>query len=108
MPIYEYECSQCAHRIEVLQKISDPPLRDCPACDTPSLRKLVSAASFRLKGTGWYETDFKNKDKPKPAAKKDSATKENDDKGKQSDTKKDTSTSESKPKETKKSDSAQT
>nr|VFK42520.1 MAG: putative regulatory protein, FmdB family [Candidatus Kentron sp. TC]VFK56930.1 MAG: putative regulatory protein, FmdB family [Candidatus Kentron sp. TC] len=109
MPIYEYECSQCAHRIEVLQKISDSPLRDCPECDMPSLRKLVSAASFRLKGTGWYETDFKNKDKPKSTEKEDSATKKNgkeNNKGSRDESKKDASTPESKPKEAKKSEPA--
>lgn len=59
MPIYEYRCSDCSHQIEKLQKISDPPLTECPACGKPSLTKLVSAAAFRLKGGGWYETDFK-------------------------------------------------
>ncbi len=60
MPIYEYECEACGHRLEVIQKISDEPLRDCPECEAPGLRKLVSAAAFRLKGSGWYETDFKS------------------------------------------------
>ena len=59
MPIYEYRCSSCGHQLEKLQKISDPPLTDCPACSEAALVKLVSAASFRLKGGGWYETDFK-------------------------------------------------
>lgn len=59
MPIYEYQCRQCGHRLEILQKISDPPPADCPECRRPALKKLVSAASFRLKGGGWYETDFK-------------------------------------------------
>lgn len=59
MPIYEYQCEACGHRLEKLQKIADDPLKDCPACDKPELRKLVSAAAFRLKGGGWYETDFK-------------------------------------------------
>lgn len=63
MPIYEYQCTACEHRLEALQKISDAPLLDCPHCDQPSLKKLVSAASFKLKGSGWYETDFKNKGK---------------------------------------------
>ena len=63
MPIYEYQCGSCGHSLEALQKISDAPLRDCPACSASSLRKLVSAASFRLKGGGWYETDFKTGDK---------------------------------------------
>lgn len=59
MPIYEYRCESCGADIEKLQKISDPPLRDCPACGKPALAKRVSASSFRLKGSGWYETDFK-------------------------------------------------
>ncbi|AGA35018.1 regulatory protein, FmdB family [Thioalkalivibrio nitratireducens DSM 14787] len=62
MPIYEYECSACGDRTEVIQKLSDPVLTDCPACGTSALNKLVSAAGFRLSGGGWYETDFK-KDK---------------------------------------------
>jgi putative FmdB family regulatory protein len=59
MPIYEYQCEACGHRLEKLQKISDEPLQHCPACGAPKLTKLVSAAAFRLKGAGWYETDFK-------------------------------------------------
>jgi putative FmdB family regulatory protein len=59
MPFYEYECNDCGSRHEALQKMSDPALTDCPACGGPELRKLVSAAGFRLKGGGWYETDFK-------------------------------------------------
>ena len=59
MPIYEYECSSCQHRLEKIQKMSDSKLVDCPECGKPDLRKLVSAAAFRLKGSGWYETDFK-------------------------------------------------
>ncbi|HID50129.1 MAG TPA: zinc ribbon domain-containing protein [Chromatiales bacterium] len=62
MPIYEYECEACGHRLEALQKMADDPLTDCPACEEPRLRKLVSAAAFRLKGGGWYETDFKTGD----------------------------------------------
>ncbi|NKI36071.1 zinc ribbon domain-containing protein [Wenzhouxiangella sp. XN79A] len=59
MPIYEYQCSNCGHRLEKLQKISDDPLTTCPDCGQDALDKLVSAAGFRLKGGGWYETDFK-------------------------------------------------
>ncbi|MEJ2345057.1 MAG: zinc ribbon domain-containing protein [Gammaproteobacteria bacterium] len=59
MPIYEYRCSECGHELEKIQKISDLPLKDCPACGKPALQKLISAAGFRLKGGGWYETDFK-------------------------------------------------
>ena len=59
MPIYEYQCEACGHKLEKLQKISDEPLTICPSCSAPRLTKLVSAAAFRLKGGGWYETDFK-------------------------------------------------
>ncbi len=59
MPIYEYQCQSCGHEYEALQKISDAALTDCPACNKPDLVKKISAAGFRLKGAGWYETDFK-------------------------------------------------
>lgn len=59
MPIYDYQCDECSHTLEVIQKLSDPVLTDCPACGKPALRKMVSAPSFRLSGSGWYETDFK-------------------------------------------------
>ncbi len=59
MPIYEYECEACSNKLEKLQKISDEPLKVCPECNQSKLNKLVSAAGFRLKGSGWYETDFK-------------------------------------------------
>lgn len=60
MPIYEYECKACGHHLEALQKLSDAPLKKCPECGKPALYKLMSAAGFRLKGAGWYETDFKS------------------------------------------------
>jgi putative FmdB family regulatory protein len=60
MPFYEYECTACKFYVEALQKISDEPLKNCPSCKKPSLKKLVSAPVFRLKGGGWYETDFKS------------------------------------------------
>ena len=63
MPIYEYQCQACDEQIEALQKISDAPLVDCPQCGKPALKKMVSAAAFRLKGGGWYETDFKTGNK---------------------------------------------
>lgn len=63
MPIYEYQCEACSHKFEKLQKMSDDPLKICPECGAPKLTKLVSAAAFRLKGSGWYETDFKTKNK---------------------------------------------
>src|SRR6056297_2760782 len=85
MPIYEYECRECSHRLEKLQKMSDAPLTRCPECGKESLTKLVSAAGFRLKGGGWYETDFKKDGKRNlagdgagkdaPDASKDASTK---------------------------------
>jgi putative FmdB family regulatory protein len=84
MPIYEYACRQCDHTREALQKIADAPLEDCPACGVSALKRLLSAPRFRLKGQGWYETDFKkdnqrnlhgekepSKSKDKPASDKD-------------------------------------
>lgn len=59
MPIYGYQCQQCEHTLDALQKISDDPLVDCPACGKPGLKRQLSAPRFRLKGQGWYETDFK-------------------------------------------------
>ena len=59
MPIYEYACKNCSHTLDALQKMSDDPLRDCPECGEAALRRLLSAPRFRLKGEGWYETDFK-------------------------------------------------
>lgn len=60
MPIYEYSCGNCGHELETLQKLSEAPLRLCPACGQEALSKKVTAAGFRLKGGGWYETDFKS------------------------------------------------
>jgi putative FmdB family regulatory protein len=65
MPIYEYRCSACGHHLEALQKMTESPLRKCPDCGKSRLKRLVSASRFRLKGSGWYETDFKNKDETK-------------------------------------------
>lgn len=73
MPIYQYQCADCGHALEALQKMSDPKLVDCPECQAPALKKQVTAAAFKLKGTGWYETDFKNSGK-KPAAVAESKT----------------------------------
>ncbi len=72
MPIYEYRCEACGHQEEFLQKVSEPPLTDCPACRKKTFNKLLSAAGFQLKGSGWYATDFKNKSS-KPAEKKPDA-----------------------------------
>ena len=78
MPIYEYRCNACGHKLESLQRLSDAPLVTCPACGKDALAKQLSAAGFQLKGSGWYATDFKNsgskppaKDAAKPAAKAD-------------------------------------
>jgi putative FmdB family regulatory protein len=95
MPIYEYQCESCGHRLEKLQRINDAPLTDCPDCDAAELRRLVSAAGFRLKGAGWYETDFKKGDKKNL---------HDADTGKSVDSKKSTSDS-SKPAATKKTES---
>ena len=72
MPIYEYVCNECGHEFEALQKISDAVLKTCPACEKDSLKKKISAAGFRLSGSGWYETDFKS-DRKKNLAKADSS-----------------------------------
>jgi putative FmdB family regulatory protein len=79
MPFYEYQCNNCGHTLEAMQKITEAPLKKCPHCGKPQLRKLMSAPVFRLKGGGWYETDFKgdqdNKrnlaDRPEAEASKD-------------------------------------
>ena len=86
MPIYGYVCKNCEHTLDALQKISDDPLVDCPECGEPQLRRQLSAPRFRLKGTGWYETDFK-KDRQRnlhgekePAKKDDKAAAKKSDK----------------------------
>ncbi|MDC0188934.1 zinc ribbon domain-containing protein [Gammaproteobacteria bacterium] len=86
MPIYEYECKECGHQLDALQGINEPILSECPACNTTSLKRLISAPNFRLKGEGWYETDFKTgnrknlvegkDDKPKEDKTKEDKTKE--------------------------------
>lgn len=75
MPIYEYQCDSCGHALEKLQKLSDAPLTDCPACGDATLKKMISAAGFRLKGGGWYETDFKSSNKKNLAEKSDGGKK---------------------------------
>lgn len=67
MPIYAYKCESCGHQQDVLQKVSDPVLTDCPACGKPTLVKQITAAGFQLKGSGWYVTDFRNNGGPAPA-----------------------------------------
>jgi putative FmdB family regulatory protein len=69
MPIYAYKCSSCGHEKDVLQKVSDAPLTQCPACGTASFAKQITAAGFQLKGSGWYATDFKNGSASKPDGK---------------------------------------
>jgi putative FmdB family regulatory protein len=93
MPIYEYRCTLCGHEQEVLQKVSEPPLTQCPSCGKPGMQKLLSAAGFQLKGSGWYATDFKGGAK-KPDEKKP-GEKKSDDK-KPAETKTDTKKTETK------------
>lgn len=78
MPIYEYQCGSCEHQFETMQRISEAPLTECPECGVDSLKKLISPVAFRLKGGGWYETDFKKGDarnviKSEPSGEKDSS-----------------------------------
>ncbi len=74
MPIYEYACKECDHTLDALQKIADAPLVDCPAGGNPALKKLLSAPRFRLKGQGWYETDFKKDNQRNLHGDKDKST----------------------------------
>ncbi len=87
MPIYGYLCKSCEHSFDALQKMSAPVLEDCPECGEPSLRKLLSAPKFRLKGKGWYETDFKTGDQRNIAG---DAQAKSESKSKDADTKSDT------------------
>jgi len=73
MPIYEYACKSCSHTLDALQKMSEEPLKRCPACGEATLKRLISAPRFRLKGKGWYETDFKTENQ-RNLAKGDSET----------------------------------
>ena len=73
MPIYEYRCESCGHQQEFLQKVSDTPLTVCTKCGKPTFTKMVTAAGFQLKGSGWYATDFKNSGS-KPASKASSSS----------------------------------
>lgn len=63
MPIYEYQCTACGHALEAFQKISDAPITECPVCHKTTMQKQISASAFQLKGTGWYATDFRDKNK---------------------------------------------
>lgn len=78
MPIYEYQCANCGHQLEAMQKMADAPLTECPVCHSNGLTRLISATGFQLKGTGWYVTDFKDKPKvDKPADTASSTTESN-------------------------------
>ncbi len=90
MPIYEYVCTECEHAHEALQKMSDDPLKECPACGKLTLKKKISASGFRLRGSGWYETDFKS-GKQKNLVDSGTKTKDSPDKS-DSPSKKETST----------------
>jgi putative FmdB family regulatory protein len=99
MPIYEYRCNACGHKLESLQRLSDAPLVTCPACGKDALAKQLSAAGFQLKGSGWYATDFKNsgskppaKDAAKPDAKADTPASAASEGSEGSEAKSDTST----------------
>lgn len=101
MPIYEYQCPSCGHQFETMQKISEAVLTKCPECGKKKLRKLVSAVAFRLKGGGWYETDFKSGGKKNVAgdtAKSEDKPADTDKKGK---SEKDAPAAQSEKKETK-------
>ena len=98
MPIYAYICKNCDHDLDALQKIADEPLLDCPACGEPELKRQLSAPRFRLKGQGWYETDFKKDNQRNIAGDKDTSKSES----KKSDSKKESKT-DSKPSSTAKS-----
>ena len=88
MPIYGYACQHCGHTLDALQKMVDAPLADCPECDQPQLKRQLSAPRFRLKGQGWYETDFKKDNQRNLAGEKD-ASKTGDKADKPTDTKTD-------------------
>jgi putative FmdB family regulatory protein len=74
VPIYEYRCEACGHQEDHLQKVSDAPLKKCPACGKPTYRKQLSAAGFQLKGSGWYATDFKSTAKKSADSKTEAKT----------------------------------
>ena len=87
MPIYGYICKSCEHTLDALQKISDDPLVYCPDCGEPELKRQLSAPRFRLKGKGWYETDFKTKNQRNLHGDKETKSKDDKTTGKKSDTK---------------------
>jgi putative FmdB family regulatory protein len=67
MPMYEYQCAACGHRLETIQKFSDKPLKSCPKCKKPKLERLLSSPAIQFKGTGWYITDYARKNSPDPS-----------------------------------------
>lgn len=79
MPIYEYQCDDCNHALDALQKVNDKPLVDCPECGKNTLRRLISAPNFRLKGEGWYETDFKKENRKNVVGKEDDKSEKKED-----------------------------
>jgi putative FmdB family regulatory protein len=87
VPIYEYECKSCHHHFDLMQKIADPPAKQCPQCLEEAVVRLISAAGFQLKGTGWYATDFKNKGKSEPKKEETNKEKSTDSSAKTSDQK---------------------
>jgi len=89
MPIYEYKCQECDHSFEALQRIGEKLLTDCPQCNTKKLKRLVSAPNFRLKGKGWYETDFKKENRKNIAGNKEEKKSGKDKKSDEKDLKKD-------------------
>ena len=93
MPIYEYRCEACGHQEEFLQRVSEPPLTECPVCRKPTFHKLLSAAGFQLKGSGWYVTDYAGKTTKNEKSESESTTDSKSDKT-------DTKTKESSPKKT--------
>jgi putative FmdB family regulatory protein len=109
MPIYEYACKKCGHTLDALQKMSDDQLVDCPECGEPQLKRLISAPRFRLKGQGWYETDFKKDNQrnlssgDSEPAKKDTSKEKTDKKASDSKPKSDSSTKATPAKSTNKS-----
>ena len=109
MPFYEYECQNCKFYTELLQKVSDPPLRKCPSCGKSKMKKLVSAPNFRLQGGGWYETDFKSdkENKRNLAVEKEPESKASDD-TKPADSKADSKATEAKSTESKPAESKST
>ena len=98
MPIYEYQCTECDHKLEALQKMSDDPLVKCPVCEKDALKKLISAVAFRLKGSGWYETDFKKGQKKNLAGDQSSNAKSSSESSKSADSASNSSGDTAKPK----------